>query len=99
MTGEPMSNQTMDMNQLINNLTPEIHLNLKRALELGKWPDGRPLTELQKELCMEAVISYEYQHLSEEQRVGYIDRGSKAEGEMCDDNPSEELLKPLKWAD
>lgn len=84
----------MDFLELIDKMSPEIHRSLKRAIELGKWPDGRLLTEQQKELCMEAVIAYDSQHLNEEQRVGYIDRGSKAEGEQCgDEQPS-----PLKWS-
>lgn len=73
----------MDFEQLIGNITPEIHHNLKRAIELGRWPDGTRLSQQQKELSLQAVIAYESAHLSEQERVGYIDRGPKAEGESC----------------
>ncbi len=89
----------MDFEQLINNMTPEIHQALRRAIEIGKWPDGRKLTQEQMEICMEAVINYEQRFVAEEQRVGYIDRGSKGDGELCDDSGknSVDMEKPLKW--
>ncbi len=88
----------MSFEQLISNMTPDIHVSLKKAIELGKWPDGRQLTREQLELCMEAVISFEHRFVDEKARVGYIDKGSKAEGELCDDTPtSVDKETPLKW--
>ena len=88
----------MDFKQLIENITPQIHSNLKRAIEIGKWPDGRALTQQQKQLCMEAVLNYEQRFVDETERVGYIDRGSKADGEICDDdNQASNDPAPLKW--
>ena len=72
----------MNVEAMLKAMTPEIHAALKRAVEIGKWPDGRPLTSEQKDVCMEAVITYEHHNVSEDERVGYIDRGSKAEGEL-----------------
>ena len=46
----------MEYNQLISQLTPEIYLSLKTAIEIGKWPDGRVLTKDQKASCMEAML-------------------------------------------
>ncbi len=85
----------MNYQELIANMTPDIHRSLKRAVEIGKWPDGKPLSDEQKSLCMEAVINYDNHHLDTEQRVGFIDRGSKADGEKCEDKPVE---TPLKWS-
>ncbi len=93
----------MDYQQLISHITPEIHVSLKRAIEIGRWPDGRRISDEQRALCMEAVIAYETQHLPERERVGFIDRGSKAEGEVCashDDEHDHEhghALQPLAW--
>ena len=66
-------------------LTPDVVANLKRAVELGKWPDGRRLSDEQRETCMQAVLVWEMQHLPEEERTGYIDKGTKQEGEVCED--------------
>ena len=87
----------MDFETMVANMTPDIYQSLKRGIELGKWPDGRALTDQQKALCMEAVINYEQRFVEEQDRTGYIDRGSKAEGEMCDDSDDGNNEQPLKW--
>ena len=53
-------------------MTPEVCANLRRAVELGRWPDGRALSTEQKELCLQAVIAWEAKHLPEEERMGYV---------------------------
>lgn len=89
----------MNYQQLIANITPEIHTSLRRAIEIGRWPDGRTLSDEQRALCMEAVIAYEATHIDERERVGYIDLGSKAEGEVCatHDHEEHDAVQPLQW--
>ena len=58
--------------QMIENITPEIYQSLKTAVEIGKWPDGRKLSQEQKELCLQAMIAYELKHLPEDQHTGYM---------------------------
>ncbi len=53
----------MNLQELLSSLTPEIYQNLKRAVELGKWSDGNRLSSEQRQLCMQAMIAYEHQHL------------------------------------
>jgi uncharacterized protein YeaC (DUF1315 family) len=60
--------------EMIENITPEIYQSLKLAVEIGKWPDGRKLTQEQKELSLQAVIAWELQNLPEEERTGYINQ-------------------------
>ena len=48
----------MDFQQLLNSITPDIYERFKRAVELGKWPDTRPLTQEQRALCMQAIIAH-----------------------------------------
>ncbi len=77
---------------MIETMTPEIYQNLRRAVELGKWPDGRAVTPEQRESALQAVIAWGKRHLPREQQVGFIDKGHK-EGDSCDD-PTE---TPLSW--
>jgi uncharacterized protein YeaC (DUF1315 family) len=56
----------------IANITPEIYQNLKLAVEIGKWPDGRKLSQEQKELTLQALIAWEMHNLPEEERIGYM---------------------------
>ena len=58
--------------QLISNITQEVYESLKLAVEIGKWPDGRKLTQEQKELSLQAVIAWELKNLPEEERTGYM---------------------------
>jgi len=82
----------MDYRKLIESMTPEIYRSLRRSVELGKWPDGRPLSPEQRRETMQAVIAWGKLHLPEAERVGYIDKGHK-DGDKCDD-PQD---TPLKW--
>ena len=84
----------MDYLQLVETMSPDIYRNLKRAVELGKWPDGKPLSVEQRRNALEAVIAWGELHLDEQERVGYIDTGHKA-GQSCDE--TEET--PLTWRD
>jgi len=61
-----------DFTQIISNLSKEVYENLKQAIELGKWQDGRKVRPEQLELCMQAVIIWENAQLQPEQRTGYI---------------------------
>jgi uncharacterized protein YeaC (DUF1315 family) len=62
----------MSFIQAIENITPEIYENLKQAVEIGKWGDGRVLSVEQKELCLQAMIAWELKNLPEEERTGYM---------------------------
>ncbi len=66
----------MNFNDMINNLTPEVYEHLKLAVELGKWPNGVRLTAEQTELCLQAIIAYDFANKEEDQRVGFIDRNA-----------------------
>ncbi|SET07327.1 MULTISPECIES: YeaC family protein [Marinobacter] len=74
----------MTYEELIQRLDPTVYQNLRRAIELGKWPDGRKVTDEQRRTCLEAVIHYEQTHnIPEPDRVGYIERnncGSESSG-------------------
>lgn len=88
----------MDLKQILENITPEIYENLKRSVELGRWPDGRRLTHEQKELCMEAVIYYENtSNVDERARVGFIDRKKVEETECNSSNDKKSDVQPLNF--
>lgn len=86
----------MNLEELVNSITPEVYGNLKTAIELGKWADGRVLTSEQKEHSMQAVIAYELKHFSAEERSGYVPPKSHShcggEGDVAE--PEDQ---PLKW--
>lgn len=88
----------MDYQQLIDAMTPELYERMRRALEIGKWPDGTPLTGEQREQTMQAVIIWGERHLDTQERVGFINKKEK-EGELCDSETESQESTPLKWKD
>lgn len=72
----------MTVDELIKSMTPEIYGNMKAALELSRWPDGRKLESEQKTLCMEALIRYEdLIDMPSQQRIGYMETACKSSKE------------------
>lgn len=72
------SHRPRDFTSAAAGLDRPTYENLKRALELGRWPDGRTLEPRQREICLDAVLSWEAVNLPPEQRSGYIERGACA---------------------
>lgn len=46
----------MNIDDMINTMTPEVYQRLVTAVELGKWPDGVALTAEQKENSLQLVM-------------------------------------------
>jgi uncharacterized protein YeaC (DUF1315 family) len=68
----------------------QVYDQLVTSLSTGRWPDGRALTEEQRQHAMQAVITWGEIHLPPSERVGFIDKGAKA-GDSRDDP------QPLAW--
>ena len=49
----------MNLEQIVNSMTPEIYQRLATAVELGKWPDGVALTPEQKENTLQLVMLWQ----------------------------------------
>ncbi|MGM0632281.1 MAG: YeaC family protein [Pseudomonadota bacterium] len=62
------------LEEILATMNPEILMNMKTAVETGRWANGGRLTPEQTELCLQAIIAYEERHLPEHERTGYIDR-------------------------
>ena len=76
----------------VQQMERQVYEQLLESLSTGRWPDGRTLTETQRQHAMRAVITWGEIYLSPEERVGFIDKGAKA-GDVCDDP------EPLAWKD
>lgn len=86
----------MDYLQVIESLSPEIYERLKRAVELGKWPDGNALTPEQRANALQAIIAWGERHLPRGDRIGFIE--SKQQGDEACEVPHEAPHEaPLHW--
>ncbi len=74
---------------------------MRQTIELGKYSDGRRLSEEELALSIQVVIAWEHAHLASDQRTAFIDRGSKEEGEHCaspkDDGHHHHEGQPVRW--
>lgn len=52
----------MSFQQVVANMPQEVYERLRTAVELGKWPDGKPLTAEQKENSLQAVLAWQSMH-------------------------------------
>ena len=49
----------MNIEALLASMTPEIYERLRQAVETGKWPDGTPLSDEQKQQTVQLVMLYQ----------------------------------------
>jgi uncharacterized protein YeaC (DUF1315 family) len=66
-----LMSRPQSLEELTARITPDLHAELKTAVELRRWQDGKRLTEEQLENCLQLVILYETHQLPEEQRTGF----------------------------
>jgi uncharacterized protein YeaC (DUF1315 family) len=86
----------MNLDELIASMTPEIYRNMKQALELGRWGDGRTVTAEQKEFSIEAMIRYEHlNNIAETDRIGYVDTSKKKQQADANTQPDSDI-QPIK---
>lgn len=91
----------MNKEAMLNALDANIIAKFRTAIELGKWEDGRKLTQAQKETCMQAVLLWEHENLPETERTGYIHKPKKDEAcasHSHHETPEETEEKPIKFS-
>ena len=59
----------MEIERIIDGMTPEVYQRLATAVELGKWPDGVALTAEQKENSLQLVMLWQARHNVEAQHM------------------------------
>jgi len=55
----------MQVEQLIQAMSPAVYQILKQAVEIGKWPNGDPLADDQKVQATQAMMLYQGTHLEQ----------------------------------
>jgi len=85
----------MNFEDVAEAISPDVYKQFKQAIELGKWPDGRVLSVVQKEICLQAIMLYEAKHqVVETERVGYVDSTKKTE--PCETDKSQDDVSTIK---
>lgn len=55
----------MQVEQLINAMSPAVYEVLKQGVEIGKWPNGESLTDQQRIQATQAMMLYQGTHLEQ----------------------------------
>lgn len=88
----------MNVEQLLNAMTPEVFDRLNYAIETGRWLDGTPITKEQRDSCMQAVMLYQSKHNYDAQHMSVAAGGevafkSKAELKKQFSEAEEDILR------
>ncbi|OAT18052.1 YeaC family protein [Buttiauxella gaviniae ATCC 51604] len=59
----------MNLDEMLEAMTPEVYQRLVTAVELGKWPDGVALTPDQKENSLQLVMMWQTRHNTDPQHM------------------------------
>ncbi|WJG07844.1 DUF1315 family protein [Aliiglaciecola sp. LCG003] len=59
----------MDLQVLVSSMSQQTYERLLQSVETGKWLDGSPLTESQRESSMQAVMMYQAKVLKLDQHM------------------------------
>ena len=62
----------MNLDKVIDAVTPEVYSSLKKAVERGRWDNGLKLSKEQVENSLQIMIAYDARHKDESERVGYV---------------------------
>tara|TARA_R110002111_G_scaffold32293_3_gene65409 strand:- start:348 stop:641 length:294 start_codon:yes stop_codon:yes gene_type:complete len=65
----------MDSTALLTSMSGPVYQKLLQAVETGKWLDGSPLTEQQRETSMQAVMYYQAKNLKSDQHMTVGENG------------------------
>lgn len=86
----------MLIEEVLKIMTPELYQRFRSAIELGKWPDGTPVSDEQRATCMQSVIAYEARHLPPHERTGYVPpKVDACDSAAADTDP--DAPQPLNW--
>ncbi|WOH38425.1 DUF1315 family protein [Thalassotalea fonticola] len=74
----------MDLFEVVDNMSIEMYERLKHAAETGKWPEGTPVDQAQRDSAMQLSMAYQSRHLNSDDILtigsdGGIVHKSKAE--------------------
>ena len=84
----PLKGASVNIDDMISGMTPEIYQRLVTAVELGKWPDGVALTPEQKENSLQLVMLWQARNNTDAQHMTIDTKGQmvmKSKRELKED--------------
>ena len=78
--------------QSVRQMDRKTYDRLVEALAIGRWPDGRGLSDDQRQSAMQAVITWGELHLAPEDRVAFINKANPILGRQVQLSPGDHCL-------
>lgn len=74
----------MNLFDVVENMSVDMYERLKHAAETGKWPEGTPVEQAQRDSAMQLSMAYQARHLDSDDMLtigsdGQIVQKSKSE--------------------
>ena len=74
----------MDLLTVVDGMSEDMYQRLKTAAETGKWPEGTPVDQAQRDSALQITMAYQARHLNSDEILtvgsdGNIVNKSKAE--------------------
>jgi uncharacterized protein len=65
----------MDILQVVDNMSNEMYERLKHAAETGRWPEGTPVEQAQRDSALQLSMAYQSRHLNADQMLSVGSNG------------------------
>ncbi|MBL4940888.1 MAG: DUF1315 family protein [Colwellia sp.] len=59
----------MNLASTIENMPKALYLRLKGAAETGKWPEGTPVDQAQRDTALQLIMAYQARHLDSDEML------------------------------
>ncbi|WP_206485772.1 DUF1315 family protein [Thalassotalea sp. G2M2-11] len=59
----------MNVLAVVDNMSQEMYLRLKHAAETGKWPEGTPVDQAQRDSALQLTMAYQARHLNSDEML------------------------------
>jgi len=89
----------MDLQKIIQSISPEVYQKIKSAVELGKWPNGVKLTKEQQQHSLQILIAYDASNAPYEQRVGFLPPKKNKAPPSASTDQKDARNQIIKWKD
>lgn len=85
------TNPSLTFDEMIEQITPDMHANLQRTVQLGRFADGRRLTREQQADLLHTLMAWEAKNLPEDQRSGFLPQLNCGSSKKTDSTPKSGL--------
>ena len=89
----------MDLQKIIQSISPEVYQKINSAVEVRRWPNGVKLTKEQQQHSLQILIAYDAANAPYEQRVGFLPPKKNKATPSASTDRKDARNQIIKWKD